>query len=188
MISVHVNHEKELAPEVSQALELLADGGIPLGSQSVLLKGINDSAETMMSLSHELLKIRVRPYYIYQCDPVFGTEHFRTSVDIGIKIIEKMRGFTTGYAIPTFVVDAPGGGGKIPLSPNYLMSKIQGKTILRNYENHIFEYHDPIEVSAKKRRKKPDEKSSLQMSLPHVTDSGKVTDKSFSGKIKVTAS
>lgn len=165
MMSIHINHPQELAPEVHAALEMLADGGIPLGSQTVLLKGVNDQPEIIMKLCHNLLKARVRPYYLYQCDPVFGTEHFRTSVDVGVKIIEKLRGHTTGYAIPTFVVDAPGGGGKIPLSPNYLVSKIRGKTILRNYENKVFEYHDPIEEKLKKKKLKVS-LPSTQMLLP----------------------
>lgn len=171
MMSIHVNHPKELAPEVSRALEMLADGGIPLGSQTVLLKGVNDDPDVVMKLCHELLKVRVRPYYLYQCDPVFGTEHFRTSVDVGVKIIEKMRGHTTGYAVPTFVVDAPGGGGKIPISPNYLVSNVRGKTILRNYENKIFEYHDPLEIGAKKRRSRAKTWTSLQMTLPLKVES-----------------
>jgi lysine 2,3-aminomutase len=187
MMSIHINHPKELAPEVKAALEALADGGIPLGSQTVLLKGVNDHPDIIMKLCHELLKARVKPYYLYQCDPVFGTEHFRTSVDAGVKIIEKLRGHTTGYAVPTFVVDAPGGGGKIPLSPNYVISQIRGKTILRNYEDKVFEYHDPLEIGAKKKRSKSREVSSVQLSLPCMEETENTIEKP-SKRIKMKAS
>jgi lysine 2,3-aminomutase len=140
-----------------------------------------------MKLCHELLKARVKPYYLYQCDPVFGTEHFRTSVDAGVKIIEKLRGHTTGYAVPTFVVDAPGGGGKIPLSPNYVISQIRGKTILRNYEDKVFEYHDPLEIGAKKKRSKSREVSSVQLSLPCMEETENTIEKP-SKRIKMKAS
>lgn len=183
MMSIHINHSKELGLESKKALEMLADGGIPLGSQTVLLKGVNDQPEIITKLCHELLKVRVKPYYLYQCDPVFGTEHFRTSVDVGVKIIEKMRGHTTGYAIPTFVVDAPGGGGKIPLAPNYLVSKVRNKTILRNYENKIFEYHDPIEVGAKKKRLSPDQPSPVQIPLSLTVEALKSPSSSQAPKI-----
>jgi lysine 2,3-aminomutase len=139
-ISIHFNHPKEITRRTRIACEMLADAGIPLGSQSVLLKGVNDRPSTMRKLMHELLKIRVRPYYIYQCDLVKGTQHFRTPVDAGINIIEKMRGHTTGYAIPTYVIDAPGGGGKIPVGPNYMLSQAKGKYVLRNYETKVFTY------------------------------------------------
>jgi lysine 2,3-aminomutase len=145
MMSIHFTHPREITPEVKRACEALADAGIPLGSQTVLLKGINDNAVTIKRLMHELLKIRVRPYYLYQCDLAQGTEHLRTPVSTGIHIIEKLRGHTTGYAVPTFVVDAPGGGGKIPLAPNYLLSQSPGKICLRNYEKKIFKYIEPHE-------------------------------------------
>lgn len=150
MISIHFTHPKEITDAVRKACNDLADGGIPLGSQTVLLKGINDKVQIMKKLVHELLKIRVRPYYIYQCDLAMGTEHFRTSVATGVQIIEKLRGFTTGYAVPTFVVDAPGGGGKIPLEPNYLMAREKGKIILRNYEGKVYEYPEPNIIEFKK--------------------------------------
>jgi lysine 2,3-aminomutase len=139
-MSIHFNHAKEITRRTRIACEMLADGGIPLGSQTVLLKGINDRPSTMKKLVHELLKIRVRPYYIYQCDLVKGTQHFRTPVETGINIIEKMRGHTSGYGIPTYVIDAPGGGGKIPVSPNYMLSQAKGKYVLRNYEAKVFTY------------------------------------------------
>ena len=142
-MSLHFNHPKEITPEVRKACNLLADSGVPLGSQTVLLKGINDSAYVMKKLLHELLKIRVRPYYIYQADLVTGTEHFRTSVATGINIMEKLRGHTSGYAVPTYVVDAPGGGGKIPVGPQYVLEKKDGSVVLRNFQGKTFEYFEP---------------------------------------------
>ena len=139
-MSIHFNHPRELSKRCKFACDMLADSGIPLGSQTVLLKGINDKPYIMKKLMHELLKIRVRPYYIYQCDPVKGTAHFRTPVAVGINIIEKLRGFTSGYAVPTYVVDAPGGGGKIPVGPSYLISQDKGKHVLRNYKGKIYTY------------------------------------------------
>jgi lysine 2,3-aminomutase len=139
-MSIHFNHPKEISKRCKAACDLLADAGIPLGSQTVLLKGINDKPYIMKKLMQELLKVRVRPYYIYQCDPAKGTSHFRTPVAVGINIIEKLRGFTSGYAVPTYVVDAPGGGGKIPVGPNYLISQDKGKHVLRNYKGKIYNY------------------------------------------------
>jgi len=159
MISIHFTHPKEITDQVRRACSELADGGIPLGSQTVLLKGINDKPYIMKKLVQELLKIRVRPYYIYQCDLVMGTEHFRTSVATGIQIIEKLRGHTTGYAVPTYVVDAPGGGGKIPLQPDYVVSKGRGKIVLRNYEGRVFEYPEPNIIEFKKTRPAGEEKA-----------------------------
>jgi lysine 2,3-aminomutase len=141
-MSLHFNHPKEVTPPVRTACGMLADSGIPLGSQTVLLKGINDRPAIMKRLFHELLKTRVRPYYIYQCDPVKGTAHFRTSVVTGVQIIEKLRGHTTGYAVPTFVVDGPGGGGKIPLMPNYVVSYKDGVLTLRNFAGKLFTYKE----------------------------------------------
>lgn len=142
-LSVHVTHPAEFTPEATEALARLADAGIPLGSQTVLLKGINDDVGTMKTLMHGLLKRRVRPYYIYQCDPITGSAHFRTPVSKGIEIIEGLRGHTTGYAVPTFVIDAPGGGGKVPLSPNPVVGRDGDDLILRNHEGSIFRYPDP---------------------------------------------
>ena len=159
MISIHFTHPKEITDAVRRACNELADGGIPLGSQTVLLKGINDKPYVMKKLVHELLKIRVRPYYIYQCDLAMGTEHFRTSVATGIQIIEKLRGHTTGYAIPTYVIDAPGGGGKIPVEPDYVISKEKGKLVLRNYEGQVFEYPEPNIIEFKKVKSNGEEKS-----------------------------
>ena len=139
-VSIHFNHPKEITKRCKIACDMLAEAGIPLGSQSVLLKGINDRPYIMKKLVHELLQIRVRPYYIYQCDPVRGTQHFRTPVATGINIMEKLRGHTSGYAVPTYVIDGPGGGGKIPVGPNYILSQAKGKYVLRNYKGKIYTY------------------------------------------------
>jgi len=139
-MSIHFTHPDEITPEVSHACTRLADAGIPLGSQTVLLKGINDSVETMRTLFHGLLKIRVRPYYLYQCDPILGSGHFRTTVERGLEIIRGLRGHTSGYAVPQFVVDAPGGGGKIPLLPDYWQGRDTAYIYLKNYENKVFCY------------------------------------------------
>ena len=143
-MSIHFTHSKEITKRVKFACDLLADSGIPLGSQTVLLKGINDTPEAMKKLMHDLLKIRVRPYYIYQCDPIYGSKHFRTPVSVGIQIMEQLRGFTSGYAVPTFVIDGPGGGGKIPMGPDYVVSHRSDKYVLRNYSGQKFIYHDPV--------------------------------------------
>lgn len=142
-ISIHTNHPRELTSEVRDALGRLADAGIPLGNQSVLLRGVNDSVEVQKALVHKLLMCRVRPYYLYQCDLINGSSHLRTSVAEGVSVIEGLRGHTTGYAIPQFVIDGPGGGGKIPINPNYLIDTAPGRVTLRNYEGHVFEYPDP---------------------------------------------
>jgi len=143
-MSVHFTHPNELTPEVAYATSLLANAGIPLGSQTVLLKGINDNVETMRKLVTGLLKVRVRPYYLYQCDPILGSGHFRTPVSVGLEIIKGLRGFISGYAIPTYVVDAPGGGGKIPLLPNYVSSHTEEGLKLNNFEGKTFLYPDYI--------------------------------------------
>ncbi len=144
-LNIHVNHPKEITPELSRALEKLAFAGVPLGNQSVLLAGINDSVNIQRELVHKLVKNRVRPYYLYQCDLVKGAGHFRTTVARGIEIIEGLRGHTSGYAVPTYVVDAPGGGGKIPVMPQYLISQSPGKVVLRNYEGYITTYDEPLD-------------------------------------------
>jgi len=139
-MSIHFNHPKEITKRCKNACDILSESGVPLGSQSVLLKGINDRPYIMKRLMHDLLQIRVKPYYIYQCDPVRGTQHFRTPVATGINIIEKLRGHTSGYAVPTYVIDGPGGGGKIPVGPNYILSQAKGKYVLRNYKGKIYTY------------------------------------------------
>lgn len=143
-MSVHVNHPRELTTEVRDALGRLADSGIPLGNQSVLLNGVNDDPQIMRDLVHKLLLCRVRPYYLYQCDLIRGSSHLRTSVAKGIEIIESLRGFTSGYAIPQFVIDAPGGGGKVPINPNYVAYHDSEKIIIRNFEGKIYEYPEPV--------------------------------------------
>ena len=139
-MSVHVNHPKELTLEVKEALERLANHGIPLGNQSVLLAGVNDDADTMKSLVHKLLMCRVRPYYIYQLDLIQGSSHLQAPVTKGIEIMEGLRGHTTGYAIPQYVIDAPGGGGKVPINPDYQLFHDEEKIVIRNYEGKVFEY------------------------------------------------
>lgn len=141
-MSLHFTHPEECTPESYRACGMLADAGIPLGSQTVLLNGINDSVETMSALVHQLLKMRVRPYYLYQCDPISGSGHFRTPVEKGLEIIRGLRGFTSGYAVPTYVIDAPGGGGKIPLMPDYTGGREGDDLLLRNYEGNVYRYPD----------------------------------------------
>ena len=142
-LNTHFNHPNEFTPESIEALRKLADAGIPLGNQSVLLRGVNDCPHIMRDLVHKLVMNRVRPYYIYQCDLSLGIEHFRTPVSKGLEIMESLRGHTSGYCVPTFVVDAPGGGGKIPVMPNYVLSQSPNKVILRNYEGVITTYTEP---------------------------------------------
>jgi len=142
-LNTHFNHPQEITPESRAACARLADAGIPLGNQSVLLKGVNDCPYILRDLFQQLLAMRVRPYYLYQCDLSMGIEHFRTSVAKGIEIIELLRGHTSGLAVPTFVIDAPGGGGKIPVNPQYLISQSDTKVILRNYEGVITSYDEP---------------------------------------------
>ena len=142
-LNTHFNHSKEITPEATEACAKIADAGIPNGNQSVLLRGVNDCVHIMKKLVRDLVRIRVRPYYIYQCDLSMGLEHFRTPVSKGIEIIENLRGHTSGYAVPTFVVDAPGGGGKTPVMPNYIISQGTGRVVLRNFEGVITTYTEP---------------------------------------------
>jgi lysine 2,3-aminomutase len=142
-VNTHFNHPDEITEESKRAIDLLADSGIQVGNQSVLLKGVNDCVHVMRNLVKKLIAIRVRPYYLYQCDLSYGIEHFRTPVSKGIEIIEGLRGHISGLAVPTFVVDGPNGGGKIPVMPNYLISQAPGKVVLRNYEGVITTYSEP---------------------------------------------
>lgn len=142
-LNTQFNHPNEITPESTKACEMLVNAGIPLGNQSVLLKGVNDCIYIMKELVQKLIKIRVKPYYLYQCDLSMGLEHFRTTVAQGIDIIEGLRGHTTGMCVPTFVVDAPGGGGKIPVMPNYIISQGNGRVVLRNFEGVITTYTEP---------------------------------------------
>ena len=143
-MSLHFMHPEECTNESRKACAMLADGGIPLGSQTVLLKGINDEVETMKRLMQNLMKMRVRPYYLYQCDPISGSSHFRTPVEKGLEIIRGLRGHTSGYAVPTYVIDAPGGGGKIPLMPEAVIGRSGDDLLLRNYERKCFSYPDIV--------------------------------------------
>lgn len=142
-INTHFNHPYEITEESAAACAKLANAGVPLGNQSVLLRGVNDCVNIMLQLVHDLVRIRVRPYYIYQCDLSMGLEHFRTPVSKGIEIMEGLRGHTSGFCIPTFVIDAPGGGGKIPVMPNYIISQAPGRVVVRNFEGVITTYTEP---------------------------------------------
>ena len=146
-MNIHINHPREITPEVADACDKLTRAGVPLGNQSVLLRGVNDHPVIMQKLLRELVKIRVRPYYIYQCDLVHGAGHLRTTVSKGLEIMESLRGHTSGYSIPTYVVDAPGGGGKIPVAPNYVVSQSADKLILRNFEGYIAAYSEPTDYT-----------------------------------------
>jgi lysine 2,3-aminomutase len=144
-MNIHVNHAREITPELRQACDRLSRAGVPLGNQSVLLAGINDSVNIQRELVHELVKMRVRPYYLYQCDLVEGAGHLRTSVARGLEIMEGLRGHTSGFAVPLYMIDAPGGGGKIPVMPNYVVSQAPGKIVLRNYEGFMTTYTEPLD-------------------------------------------
>ena len=147
-MSIHFMHPAELTPEVGEACERLADAGLPLGSQTVLLGGVNDDADTLKSLFHGLLRHRVRPYYLYQCDPIVGSAHLRVPVEKGLEIMSRLRGYTTGYAVPQYVVDAPGGGGKIPLVPGTKLKRRGDFIQLTNYEGRQFQYPDNVGEAA----------------------------------------
>ena len=147
-LNIHVNHPNEISLELAEACDKLTRAGIPLGNQSVLLAGVNDCVHIQRKLVQDLVRIRVRPYYLYQCDLVEGAGHFRTPVAKGIEILEGLRGHTSGYAVPLYMVDAPGGGGKIPVTPNYLLSMSDHKIVLRNFEGYVTTYEEPIEYKA----------------------------------------
>ncbi|MFH1926374.1 MAG: KamA family radical SAM protein [Chloroflexota bacterium] len=144
-LNTHFNHPREITPQAAAACDRLLRSGVPVNNQSVLLRGVNDTVKTQMTLCQGLLRIKVRPYYLFQCDEVQGTEHLRTPVEAGIKIIEGMRGHTSGMAIPTFVVDLPQGGGKVPLQPNYVLAQTEEELLLRNYQGNLFHYRNPRE-------------------------------------------
>ena len=146
-LNIHVNHPNEISAELDQACDRLTRAGIPLGNQSVLLAGVNDNIHIQRQLVQDLVRIRVRPYYLYQCDLVEGAGHFRTPVAKGIEIMEGLRGHTSGYAVPQFIVDAPGGGGKIPVSPQYMISQSDHKIVLRNYEGYVTTYEEPVDYT-----------------------------------------
>ncbi|MBC7363394.1 MAG: KamA family radical SAM protein [Candidatus Aminicenantes bacterium] len=164
-MNVHFNHPDEITPESSRALNMLADAGIPLGNQTVLLKGVNDDVMTMRRLMQKLLTVRVRPYYIYQADYVKGTDHFRTTVEKGLEIYQGLRGWTSGLAVPQYVIDAPGGGGKIPLIPEYVQSITDEKVVMRNYAGEIFVYP---QVKTQKRKRPRTQPPCLRVESPRV--------------------
>jgi lysine 2,3-aminomutase len=149
-MNIHVNHSNEISTELADACDRLTRAGIPLGNQSVLLAGVNDNVHIQRQLVHDLVRIRVRPYYLYQCDLVEGAGHFRTPVSKGVEIMEGLRGHTTGFAVPTYCIDAPGGGGKIPVMPNYMISMSDHKIVLRNFEGFITTYEEPVDYNPSK--------------------------------------
>ena len=159
-VSMHSNHPRELTIEVREALGRLADAGIPLGNQSVLLRGVNDDATVIRALVHKLLMCRVKPYYLYQCDLIAGSAHLRASVRKGLEIMQSLRGHTTGYAVPQYVIDAPGGGGKVPVNPEYVISRNEERVIIRNFEGKVFEYPEAVDgtplVSAPREIEEPE--------------------------------
>jgi lysine 2,3-aminomutase len=164
-LNTHFNHANELTDEAKAACDKILRHGIPVNNQSVLLAGINDSVEKQLSLCHGLLKSKIRPYYLFQADEVEGTEHLRTTVEKGLKIIEGMRGHTSGLAVPTYVIDLPGGGGKVPLQASYLISHADGQLVFRNYLGKIYRYHNPrplANAGGRNGRRKPND---LQMAL-----------------------
>jgi len=167
-LNTHFNHFREITPEAAEACDHLVRSGVPVNNQSVLLRGVNDTVEAQTELCHGLLKIKVRPYYLFQCDEVQGTEHLRTPVEIGIKIIEGMRGHTSGLAVPTFVIDLPQGGGKVPLQPNYVLAQTEDELVLRNYKGHIFHYRNPA--------KQVHEKSPAEAVIPVGDAAGTIVD------------
>jgi len=142
-LSLHITHPHELTPEANEALARLADAGLPLGSQTVLLAGINDDPDTLRTLMHGLLVRRVKPYYLLQCDPIVGSGHFRTPIDTGLALIDSLRGHTTGYAVPHYILDCPGGGGKVSLVPDHVVGRDGDDLVLRNFEGDLYRYRDP---------------------------------------------
>ena len=151
-LNTHFNHYREITPESAAACDRLVRAGVPVNNQSVLLRGVNDNVKTQLKLCQGLLRIKVRPYYLFQCDEVQGTEHLRTPVQTGIDIIKGMRGFTSGLAVPSFVIDLPGGGGKVPLQPNYVLSQTEDELILKNYEGKLFSFRNPAPAGVRVRR------------------------------------
>ncbi|KXK44457.1 MAG: Lysine 2,3-aminomutase [Chlorobi bacterium OLB5] len=170
-VNTHFNHPWEITPESTKACEMLVNAGVPVGCQTVLLKGVNDDPEVMKELMKKLLAIRVRPYYIYQADLTKGANHFRTPIDVGLEIMDNLRGHISGLAVPQFVIDAPGGGGKIPLLPEYVLARDKEKIILRNFKNEVYEYPDVQEehIVLKRGRnieKPPKKKAKKKVQLP----------------------
>ena len=177
-VNTHFNHPHEITAESAKACDKLLRAGIPVNNQSVLLRGVNDSVETQLKLCHELLRIKVRPYYLFQCDEVQGTEHLRTPVETGIKIIEGMRGHTSGLAVPSFVIDLPQGGGKVPVQPNYVVLQTSEELLIRNYQGRLFQYRNPrgAKVVAGKANGQNGRRNGNvnQLTFPNLTSSAKV--------------
>lgn len=170
-LNTHFNHPREITVESAAACNKLLRSGVPVNNQSVLLKGINDTVETQLALCQGLLKIKVRPYYLFHCDEVQGTEHLRTSVETGIKIIDGMRGYTSGLAVPTFVIDLPHGGGKVPIQPDYVISHTGEELILRNYQGHLFHYRNPGRPNQSRANRRTDRPAAAPtMSLGIITE------------------
>lgn len=171
-VNTHFNHPWEITEESTRACELLANNGVPVGNQMVIMKGVNDDPQVVKELMQKLLKIRVRPYYMYMADETKGANHFRTSIETGLKIAEALRGHTSGLAVPHFVIDAPGGGGKIPLLPNYVLHKDEEKIILRNFKNEVYSYknyadkNNPDGVGKKRKRKNSNGKKQVKKKKP----------------------
>jgi lysine 2,3-aminomutase len=179
-LNTHFNHPNEITPESAKACDKLLCAGVPVNNQSVLLRGVNDSVETQLRLCQGLLKIKVRPYYLFQCDEVQGTEHFHTPVSTGMKIIEGMRGHTSGLAVPTYVIDLPGGGGKVPLQPDYVVSQTDEELILRNYEGHLFTFRNPVVrplSPAKANRRNGGRTDTIQLALCYPDTGEAITQK-----------
>jgi lysine 2,3-aminomutase len=179
-LNTHFNHPNEITPESAKACDKLLRAGVPVNNQSVLLRGVNDSVETQLRLCQGLLKIKVRPYYLFQCDEVQGTEHFHTPVSTGMKIIEGMRGHTSGLAVPTYVIDLPGGGGKVPLQPDYVVSQTDEELILRNYEGHLFTFRNPVVrplSPAKANRRNGGRTDTIQLALCYPDTGEAITQK-----------
>jgi lysine 2,3-aminomutase len=164
-MNIHVNHSNEITAELAEACNRLTRAGVPLGNQSVLLAGVNDSVDIQRELVHRLVMLRVRPYYLYQCDLVEGAGHFRTTVNKGVEIMEGLRGHTSGYAVPLYMIDAPGGGGKIPVQPNYVISAAPGKVVLRNFEGFLTTYSEPLDYD-------PNEVKHLEAQASHRPEPG----------------
>ena len=152
-LNTQFNHPREVTPEAIAAVDRLMRAGVPVNNQTVLLRGVNDDARTMLALNHALLRAKVRPYYLFQCDPVIGAEHFRTTVDAGLKIMSAMRGHTSGLALPTYVIDLPGGGGKVPISQNYVIGENEQGLVLHNFEGKTYTYPNPARAARSPRRR-----------------------------------
>ena len=173
-LNTHFNHPAEITPEAAAACDRLLRAGVQVNNQSVLLRGVNDTVDTQLKLCHGLLRAKVRPYYLFQCDQVRGTEHLWTPVEVGLRIIEGMRGHTSGLAIPNYVIDLPDGRGKIPLSPNYVVNRSEHELVVRNYEGHISHFANPRQVTSPRRK-------SAETAVAGIIPASEVTDENRAG-------